>query len=68
LPIGGLGPVEDDDPAVRIIERVRHGEKNKVAAIVDHEVERSGRHNDGDWIVLAVVRDNANICPTHIGP
>jgi hypothetical protein len=29
-------PIENDDPAVRITERVRRMKKNKVAAIVDH--------------------------------
>jgi hypothetical protein len=61
-------PIEDDDPAIRITEGVGHVKKNKVAAIVDHEVERSSRHDNGRWIVLSTVRDDMDICPSHVRP
>jgi hypothetical protein len=61
-------PIEDDDSAVRIAERVGHVKKHKVAAVVDHEVEGSSRHDDGRWIVLAAVRDDMDIRPSHVRP
>jgi hypothetical protein len=61
-------PIEDDDPAIRMTERVGHVKKNKVAAIVDHEVEGSSRHDDGRWITLAAVRDDMDIRPSHVRP
>jgi hypothetical protein len=66
LSIGGLGPVEDDEPAVRIAERVRHVKEDKIAAIVDHEVDRIGRNHYRGWLMLTAVRGDADICPSHV--
>jgi hypothetical protein len=61
-------PIQDDDSAIRIAERVGYVKKNKVAAIVDHEVKGSSRHDDGRWIMLAAVRDDMDIRPSHVRP
>ena len=66
LSIGGFGPVEDEDPAVWIAERVRHAEENEVAAIVDHEVKRSSRSHYRGWLMLPAVREHADICPSNV--
>jgi hypothetical protein len=41
--------------------------KHKATAIVDHQAEGSGRH-DGGRLMLAAVRDYADICSPHIRP
>jgi hypothetical protein len=66
LPIRRLRPIQDDDPVFRIATGVRHMKKGEVAAIVNHQVERSGRQYHGHRIMLATVRENANVGPPDI--
>jgi hypothetical protein len=66
LPIGRLRPIQDDDPAFRIGKGVRHLEKGKIAAVVDHQMERSSREHHGRGVMLATVREDANVRPADI--